>query len=176
MTVEEVDRSVPPGEKIVFSEGSGADRLLGEGWSGLEPTGVWTDGEQASVVLRLTEAPPANAELVLGVTPFVTPDHPELEVQASALGEQLARRVFRHGKLNSPLCIPLPAAAKGQATRVAFELRMRDPARPVDLGESADERSLGLHLQWLMVGKLTRRERVWHAFRGTVGRLRRRLG
>jgi hypothetical protein len=175
ITLEEVDRSVKPGEKIVFGERSGADRLLGNGWSRLEPMGVWTDGDEASLVLRLMDAPPKDAELILGVTPFVTADHPELEVEASALGERLAHRVFRHGKANRLLRIPLPAAASGQAARVPFELRLCDPARPADLGLGGDERSLGLHLQWLLVGKIGRHETLWQAFRGTAGALRRRL-
>ncbi len=57
VALEEVDRSVRPGERIVFSEGSGTERLLGEGWSFLEPTGVWTDGERASLVLNADGAP-----------------------------------------------------------------------------------------------------------------------
>jgi hypothetical protein len=175
ITLEEVDRSVTPGEKIVFSEGSAADRLLGEGWSKLEPTGVWTDGEVASLLLRLTDAPPTDAELVLGVIPFVTPDHPELEVEASALGERLARRAFRHDKPDRFLRIPLPAAAKSQAARIRLELRLHDPARPVNLGFSGDERMLGLHLQWLMVGRISRLEALWRVFRAKAGMLRRRL-
>jgi hypothetical protein len=175
IALEDVDRSVRPGEKIVFSEGSDAGRLLGDGWSTLEPTGVWTDGEEASLLLRLTDAPPADAELVLGVTPFVTPDHPELEVEASALGQRLAHRAFRHGKPDRFLRIPLPAAARGQAARVPLELCLRDPARPVDLGLSGDERMLGLHVQWLMVGRISRWEALWRVFRAKAGMLRRRL-
>ena len=131
VTLEEVDRSVRPGEKIVFTEGSGAERLLGEGWSALEPTGVWTDGEKASLVLRLTDAPPADAELVLAVSAFVTPEHPELKVEVSALGEQLAGRVFRHGEALRLLRIPLPAAAGARqverSSSSAF-LTRRDPS------------------------------------------------
>jgi hypothetical protein len=175
IAVEEVDRSLRPGEKIIFSEDSGAERLLGEGWSELEPTGVWTDGEEASLLLNLTAPPPPHAELVLGLTPFVTPDHPELEVEASAFGERLARRVFLHSEARRLLRIPLPAAARGQAARLPVELSLHDPARPVDLGVSADERSLGVHLQWLMVGKTTRRETLWQAFRGTAANARNRL-
>ena len=50
VTLEDVDRSVLPRERVVFSEGTGAERLLGDGWSVLDPTGVWTIGETASLV------------------------------------------------------------------------------------------------------------------------------
>jgi hypothetical protein len=175
ITLEEVDRSVRPEEKIVFSDDSGADRLLGNGWSEPEPTGVWTDGSEASLVLKLTAAPPRGAELVLGVTPFVTPRHPELEVEVSALGEQLGRQVFHQGKADRLLRGRLPGVARAQGARIAFELRLRDPARPAHLGLSDDERSLGVHLQWLMVGKVTRRELLWGGLRGTVAKVRNRL-
>jgi GT2 family glycosyltransferase len=175
IAVEDADRSVRPGEKIIFSEGSDTGRLLCDGWSRLEPTGVWTDGDEASLLLRLTDAPPIDAELILGVTPFVAPDHRELRVGFSALGEQLASQVFRHGNADRLVRIPLPAAARGHAARMRFELRLHDPARPVDLGLSGDERLLGLHLQWLMVGKINRLEMLWRALRAKAGALRRRL-
>ena len=114
VTLEEVDRSVRPGETIVFSQGSGAERLLGEGWSALEPTGVWTDGEKASPRAQTDGRPAGDVELVLAVDPFVTPDHPELKVEVSAQGEQLGARVFRHrravfrlGKADRPLRVRL---------------------------------------------------------------------
>jgi hypothetical protein len=172
VTLEEIDRSVRPGEKIVFAEGSGADRLLGEGWSVLEETGVWTVGEEAGLVLKLRDIPPAAAELVLAVSAFVTPDHPELEVEVSALDEQLARRVFRHGEGQRLLRIPFPAAATG---RTAFELRLSEPARPVDLGLGDDVRRLGLHLEWLMARKKAWRATLLDVVREKSANLRRRL-
>ena len=175
VTLEEVDRSVRLGEEIVFTEGSDAERLLGEGWSALEQTGVWTDREKASLVLRLTDVPPADAELVLAVSPFVTPDHPELKVEASALDEQLAGRVFRHGETLRLFRIPLPAAARAQAGRIPFELRLFDPARPVDLGLGGDVRQLGLHLEWLMVRESTRRASLGDFIREKTANLRKRL-
>jgi hypothetical protein len=165
VTFEEVDRSVRPGERIAFTEGSGAERLLGEGWSALEPTGVWTDGERACLVLRLTDVPPGDAELVLEVDAFVTPDHPELEVEVSSLDEQLGGRLFRHssrlvrrgravfrpGSADHALRVPLPASVRDDAGRVVLELRLRDPASPLELGLSRDARRLGLHLRSLVV-------------------------
>jgi hypothetical protein len=158
VTLEEVDPSVRLGEKIVFSEGSGAQRFLGEGWSELEGTGIWTDGEQASLVIRLTDAPTTDIELVLAVSAFVTADHPELKVEAWALGEQVAARVFRQGEAQRLVRIPWPEVAGSNEGRRLFELRLFDPASPVDLGLGDDDRRLGLHLEWLTV-----RKRSWSA-------------
>jgi hypothetical protein len=175
IALEELDRSVRPGEEIVVAEGSGAERLLGQGWSTLEQTGVWTDGEKASLVLKQTDLAPEAAELVLAVSAFVTPDHPELKVEVSALDEQLAGRVFRQGEAQRLLRIPWPAAAAAQAGRTLFELCLSDPARPVDLGLGDDVRRLGLHLEWLMVRKRTLRATLRDAIREKSVNLRRRL-
>jgi hypothetical protein len=165
LMLEKLDRSVPLGEEIAFSEGSGAERLLGEGWSQLEPTGVWTDGEKAQIVLSATAGPPnEDLDLVLSVEPFVTPDNPQLEVEVSAAGKQLATQVFRHRRgarlrrrrANRPLRVALPASARDETGRVALELRVKDPAKPVDLGLSDDSRRLGLHLCSLVVRRASR--------------------
>jgi hypothetical protein len=176
ITLAEVDRSVRPGEKIAFAEGSGAERLLGEGWSFLEPTGVWTDREQASLVLKPTDLPPGAAELVLAVSAFVPSEHPELKVEVSALGEQLAGRVFRHGEAQRLLRVPFPSASGARGGRMLFELHLSDPARPVDLGLGDDPRPLGLHLEWLMVRESAWRTTLSDVVREKSANLRRRLG
>jgi hypothetical protein len=158
LRVEEVDRTVRPDERIVFEEGSGADRLLAEGWSKLEPTGVWTDGGMAILVLKPKDFPPGDPELILDCYAFVTPDHPELEVEVNAHGERLGGRVFRHRRRilrrlldNHPLRVPLPASVRDETGRVVVALRLHDPVSPLALGLSKDARHLGLHLRSLTV-------------------------
>jgi hypothetical protein len=151
VTVEEMDRSVRLGEEVVFSQGSGAERLLGEGWSALEPTGVWTDGEHASLVLDLEGEPPGNAELMLVVEPFVNRGHRELEVEVHARGEQVGARVFRHRRALFRARNPARSLRVVVPTgRVVLEFRIHDPARPLDLGLSGDSRRLGFHLRSLV--------------------------
>jgi hypothetical protein len=164
LRLSEVDRSVRSGEKVAFTEGSGAERLLGEGWSAVEPTGVWTDGETASLVLKPADGSAEDAELVLAVAAFVTPQHPELTVEVSARGEQLAQRVFRHGASDRLLSVPMPTAAM-RGERTVVELRLQSPARPADLGLGDDARRLGVQLRWLML-----RKRSWRATLGDVAR------
>ena len=171
LRLEEVDRTVHLGEKISFGEASGAERFLGKGWSIPEQEGVWTDGDRASLVLTLADDIPEDAELVLNAAPFVAPDHPVLEVQASARGRQLARRVFRHGKAPGLMRVPLPPA-KG---RTVVELTLHDPARPADLGLGDDRRRLGIQLRWLMARQSTWRATLWDAARAASGKVRSRL-
>jgi hypothetical protein len=173
VALEEVDRSLPPDERVVFSEGLGAERFLGKGWSRLESTGVWTDGERARLVLRLTDCIPKNAEIVLNVAPFVTPDHPVVEVDASASGKQLTTQVFRHGKVPRLLRVRLPELAENRGGRIVLELTVRVPARPVDLGLGDDARRLGVQLRWLMVRRRTWRATLSDAAHVTAAKLRR---
>jgi hypothetical protein len=175
VTLKQVDRSVLLGEEIVFAEDSGGERLLGDGWSRVEPTGVWTVSDKASLILNLSAAPLTDAELVLRGAAFVTSDHPELDVQVSAGDERLASRVFRHGEAHRPFRVPLPAAARDETGKAVLELHVRDPARPVDLGLSDDARRLGLHLRSLTVRRSGWRATLSDAVRETSTKLRKRL-
>jgi hypothetical protein len=173
LMLEELDRSIPFGEKVVFGEGSGAERLLGEGWSAIESTGVWTDGNRARLILR-PDGMSDEAELVLSVAPFVAPGHTVVEVEASSHGEHLGTRVFRHGEVPRLVRLPLPPAVRKLRGRTELELRIRDPARPTDLGLGNDARELGIQLRWLMVRKSTWRSPIVDAARHIFARLRRR--
>jgi hypothetical protein len=175
VALDEVDRSVRPDERVGFGEGSGAERFLGMGWSDLEPTGVWTDGDRATLALRLTDGVPDDAELVLSVAPFVTPEHPVLEVKASVAGQQLATRVFRHDEAPSLLRVPVPPSVRGFGGRTVVELGLRDPASPADLGLGDDTRRLGVQLRWLLLRHSTWRATALDAMRETVARARGRL-
>jgi hypothetical protein len=174
ITLDRLGCLVRSREKIVFSEGSDAERVLGEGWSFLEPTGVWTDGDAASLVLKPIDLPPRRAELVLAASAFLTPDHPELKVEVSARGERLAGRVFRHGEAQRLLRIPWPIAEPSGQT--FFELNFSNPARPMDLGMGDDPRRLGIFLEWLMVRKRRPYASLMDVVREKSANLRRRLG
>jgi hypothetical protein len=153
LTIEEVDRSIGDGETLLFGHGLGSERLLGEGWSVPDPTGVWTVGDKASLLLRFACTPLTDLDVILGVTPFVTPDHAELVVEFSMGGEQIGRRVFSR-QTDSPVRLSLSAVVRAAAAPTVLELHLLDPARPVDLGLSPDARPLGVHLESISVRKI----------------------
>jgi 2-polyprenyl-3-methyl-5-hydroxy-6-metoxy-1,4-benzoquinol methylase len=153
LAVGPIDHGVRVGETIVFSDQSGADRLLGQGWSTVEPAGVWTVGEEARLKLRLTDGGPADHELVLDARPFVTRGHSTLEVEVWARNECIAVHTFRYLKPARRLRVPLATGLIDTDSPAPIDLRVREGARPVDLGVSNDPRLLGLHLRSLTVGE-----------------------
>ena len=75
----------------------------------------------------------------------------ELDAEVWAGEERLAVQTFRYGEAAQPLRVHLPHALLDAERRVPLDLRLRDPARPVDLGLGRDARRLGFHLRSLTI-------------------------
>ena len=171
-----VDRSLELEEMINFAAGSGGDRLLAEGWWWeLEPTGVWTIAEEAFLIFELAAPQQGKFELVLEGTALVTPKHPELAVEVMTLGKRLAEVTFRFPKARNRIQARLPATASDERGRTVVRLRVRHPARPVDLGLSGDSRLLGLHLHSLFVRRSSWAGNLLFSAGSIVAKFRRRL-
>jgi hypothetical protein len=140
----------------VFGEGTDGERLLAGGWSWPDPTGVWTDGDRARLILELKADPLSEAVLVLDVVPFLTPEHAELTVDVRSSDTQLAHRMFREDDLEGRLVLRLPPSVRDDTGRTVVDFQIHEPARPVDLGVSSDPRRLGLHLNSLIFGDIDR--------------------
>jgi hypothetical protein len=151
LSVVELNRSVQVGETLVLSEASEAQRVLGDGWAEPEPMGVWTVEENAHIALRVSNPGPAGVDVVLDVAPFVTSKHPKLAVEAWARDQRVAVQVFRDAEPAHPLRVRLPAAVLDAQGRATLELRISEPARPLDVGLSEDPRRLGVCLRSLTI-------------------------
>ncbi len=147
----EVDTSLAVGKAVSFIHGSGTERFLGDGWSGLEPTGVWTLGAKARISFQLPADAGTDLELVLDSYAYVSPGHPVLEVAFTAGNERLGTQLFRHGMKNRVVSIPLTHAVADASGRVVVDVEIDHPVSPNELGKGSDTRLLGLHLKWLMV-------------------------
>ena len=150
-TAEEIDRSLAVGQAVSFVEGSDAGRYLGDGWSGFEPTGVWTTGHRATISFQLPADAGPDLELVLGSHGYTSPMHPGLEVVFSARNERLGAHLFRHGVKSRVTPIPLTGAVVDADGRVVVDIDIDHPVSPKELGTGSDARPLGLHLKCLVV-------------------------
>jgi hypothetical protein len=162
ITQDEADRSVEVHRPVSFAEGSGGERFLGEGWSAPEPTGVWTIGEKATILLQLPKDIRTNLDVILRGHAYVSAEHPEVEIVFSACGERLGARVFGHGMKRRFLRLPLAGALRDAQGRIAVDIDVDRPASPEELGTGSDPRLLGFHLQWLVVCRTGVRGR-WNA-------------
>jgi hypothetical protein len=174
LTLEPVDHSLQVGETVVFCEGSGAQRFLGDGWSGLESAGVWTAEQTAHLAFRLTDSPSADVEVALEVVPFVTAEHREAKVEFWAGGQQVGTHTFTYEGDEQTVHIDLPRVPMDSAGRALLDFHMREPARPADLGMGTDSRRLGVYLRSLTVVEPGPHEPA-DAGVGTLGKLRGRL-
>ena len=142
--------------------------------------GARTDGgldDRRRGVLDLRAGGPQQGkfELVLEGTALVTPKHPELAVEVMTLGKRLAEVTFRFPKARNRIQARLPATASDERGRTVVRLRVRHPARPVDLGLSGDSRLLGLHLHSLFVRRSSWAGNLLFSAGSIVAKFRRRL-
>jgi hypothetical protein len=158
--LEETDRLLAVGQAVSFITGSDAERFLGDGWSELEPTGVWTIGHKARIIFQLPADAGNDLELVLDSHAYLEPRHPALEVVFRNNNERLGVQLFRHGVKGRVVTIPLTGPVVDTHGRVVVEIEIDDPARPIELGTGSDTRLLGLHLKGLMVRRTGARGRL----------------
>lgn len=130
---------------IDFTDGVVSRSFLGNGWSHTEPGfGVWSDGEDADLVLCRTEDDPPPGSLTLTVAPYLAGKHRRLGVDVLINGAPVANWEFTDPALVART-FAVPGYAKtSRELRVTFQIR--HPASPRDLGLSSDGRALGLRL------------------------------
>jgi hypothetical protein len=141
-------RMVRLGEWLALGEDAREQAMLVGGWGQAEPTGRWTLGSRARLVLDL-EQQPWPAELAIDATPFLGRAGRTLQVDLLANGVPLKTIVYDRAS-DDPLLVraPLPATAARDG-EIVLEWRTADPRSPHELGISADRRPLGLFVRRL---------------------------
>ncbi len=133
------------GDGISFGVGGTAGRYLLRGWSGAEPNGRWTEGPAARLGMQVE---PAAGDVVLTLRASAFP----------GLGQPSAVDVFAN---DEPVASwrPIPALQSLQATIprrviaadgiVRIRLAILHPMSPLNAGQGADPRPLGLFVEQL---------------------------
>ena len=124
-----------------------AERMIRlTGFGGLEPDGQWTDGEVATVALRLAN-PTGNGRLRLHFTPFVT-SHTEQSIRVKCGdGPELTRRYSAGPRRQTLLDLPLNRVEPNG--EISISIKIDAPNSPASVGLGADERRLGIQLHRL---------------------------
>lgn len=120
-----------------LSNAATVDEICGPGWSFPQPGhGLWSEGSEARLVL------PTRGASTLDVEIAVLPRHggPARSVEVR-VGGRVEKTIEASAEPEGPVLLTLMLPAAEQVD-VAFVIRR--PARPVDLGLSADARQLGV--------------------------------
>jgi hypothetical protein len=127
-----------------------------QGWSHPETQGTWTDGPEAELALRLTPAPSGPLRLTTRFESVIT-DH-QHPIQAFTL---LANeRVIDHGSVQAselPLLheVMIPVAVLSVDGILRLTLRIHQPLSPKALGQSEDQRQLGIKISQIQISPAT---------------------
>lgn len=134
-------------DAFTFAPSNAGVRLLGEGWSEPELSGVWSQASRAT--LELTRPHDLAAPLWLGLEldGFAPEDGHQQRVELLANGRRLGRWSLPERQTTS-LSALLPRGEPGSLT---LEFRIEAPTRPRDRGLGEDARQLGVHLRRLEV-------------------------
>jgi hypothetical protein len=140
------------GQTLTFGEGGAGGGALAGGWSSPEPTGRWSDGPVAEIVLRL-EGRPGPLDLLLAADPYFGSPPRDLRADLRAGGEQIATLVYRAGDAGAAALRHARVAARqiDSLGELVLTIHIHHPQSPADFGASDDSRLLGLHLRSLVL-------------------------
>lgn len=137
------------GEQISFT-GAQPNYYLGTGWSFPEPWGVWTEGSEATLVMRPRNIQGSDLMLIAFMQAFIGPKHPRLEVEVIVNGKPVERWTFeQENAAERRALIPGHMITDRSLTYIAF--RIHQPTSPLALGIGKDRRLLGIGLHWLRI-------------------------
>lgn len=126
------------GDTIDFSEGGNGEDYLYTGFSGQEREGIWTDGNDATILLPLDEMPQENLSV-------------EIQLNSVFNGKQYVSIFFNDICVYSTIqesntisfVVPHTAVLEGDQ-----KIRLRlSTARPIDILDSEDDRQLSINLK-----------------------------
>lgn len=136
--------SVKPPEHIDLSA-PGSEKFLWYGWSGAEESFRWTEGAEATLVFALPENKDATMRIKL--SPFLVAEKHSQQRLGFVLNGQAIKTLVLTDEAPQELVLSLPAAAVHEKN--VLTLKLPDAAAPKSFGTSADERLLGVAVQWL---------------------------
>jgi hypothetical protein len=137
-----------PKEALIDFGSEQSEEYLWFGWSGREDNFRWTDGKKAAFIFRVTEPKPVALRISMGA--FLS--KPALEkqsVQIDLNGKPIAGIDISDDQTRVYI-VALPDSLLKENNVLTFG--MPDAASPESLHQGADNRLLGLRVEWLRFG------------------------
>ena len=134
------------GELICLSDRATVAKLMKGGWSGVEPTGVWSDGECSEIVIPLAKRV-RSLRLEFDLRPFA--DHGNSQEIAVFVNQrQCDHWRFDNGERRT---VAVGVSLPEPANKIAIKMLNQRPVSPWEFGESGDKRRLSIFLRSLKV-------------------------
>ncbi len=134
-------------------ETADCDFQLVHGFSDIEAWGVWTDGAEACVRIRLPKCDAATLQVIFGISPFVQSSHPHLDVEVMINGTSAAMWSFHFETVTNTerrnMIVPTRQLDASRHAWLTFHIK--SPISPMELGASSDSRRMGLGFKSFVV-------------------------
>lgn len=148
---------------------SGGGVQLLDGWAGLEPWGVWSQGRRCCFKFTLADALPGGFDVVMGCHAEISRSFPRLRYHVRVNLEPAASGEFSLAANGPSLSFPVLETMAEGARSFLVEIEFDEVRTPHDQGTGPDGRELGIAFRWLEVN--TRRGRLpWRQRRSRGGR------
>src|SRR6185437_8286307 len=139
------------GETVDLARASRLPKYFLSGWSGLEPTGVWSEGSHAVIAAPLEHAS-GPVTLTFSGEAFLPNPRWVQHVNVSVGGRRLATWTFDARSGGGPRSVTIPAALIHDG-RVKVDLELPDATSPAAQRLSADARVLAYFVKSFSVAK-----------------------
>jgi len=142
-----------PGDDLIFFKNDQPLKCAVQGWSAPESWGMWSEGWECKLLIRLEAIPSTDLILSANVISFTRETHPSQEINILANGSPVGKWVFTYGEPEKgrKLLIPMKVFREEPILKLNFEIL--NPQSPKNLGESEDPRLLGIGLKSLRIIK-----------------------
>lgn len=140
--------------EIVFASSHAENVIhLDWGWAKPETWGVWTDGPQAA--LSFTHLPIAKRHVGVDMRlrVFLTPQHRNLRVRATANGRHAAEWDFKYPHTQAEVRMMIDPEVWSEDGGVMIRFYFDKPTSPASVGMSHDSRALGIGLEGLRINR-----------------------
>ncbi len=137
------------GRSYRFGTGGSGGEFVGDGFSGPEEWGRWTDAKTAYLFFRLRAVPAGPLAITIAARSFSSAPDRRQVIKLSANGRDCGRFAIREHAPHARVTCPAGVLRPGENM---LRLRIARPARPIDLDrKSQDRRHLGLGLEMLTI-------------------------